>query len=124
MRIVERRGTFYVERPARRWAQLLAAFLILLWALVMVAGLGGAMLMEFLVATLLLGAPGIWLALTLGTPKRERVITYVDGRQVPGGVLLRVVDARNVPHELVVDKVLGLGLALAFSAPPSPKEAA
>jgi hypothetical protein len=110
MRIVNARGGYYVERKSRFGMALGAVLLGIAWFVLaiplFIGGSGGTAL----VLTVVLGIPAIVLA-AKAARKRWKITAVIEARQVAGGVLVHVMDVRQVAHQLVTDEQTAQGLA-------------
>lgn len=112
------RGVYYVERGRRMWADVLSAVLFVLWVITaLIPGLTGATGAGGVIfGTVILLVPALILSYGPSRPKRWKIAAVVDGRDVPGGVLLTVMDVRNQRHELIVDQAVAVDLAKSLEA--------
>ncbi|MCB2411777.1 hypothetical protein LGT39_02800 [Demequina sp. TTPB684] len=119
--ITQRGGTYYVERRGRTWAKVCSGILLVPWLLLtllpLLAGYGFAPL--DVVWTLVWFTPAALLSFGPGRTKRHEIIAMLDARDVAGGVLMTVMDARQVTHQLVVNGDASAAMASALSGSPN-----
>lgn len=118
-RITYTRSGWVVERVSRYGMALGAILLGVAWFIVCVPLMpSGRWWGLIFLATLIFGIPAAILAAKSGR-QRRRIIAVIDAREVAGGVLLRVVDERQVQHELVTDNHTAERLAHGFTGQAS-----
>ncbi|WP_430868997.1 hypothetical protein [Demequina aurantiaca] len=118
-KITLRRGTYYLEYKGKTWAKVLSGILLGIWVVLIVlpAVVGATDPWSFLVGSMFLLPPAALLSFLPGRNWLRRVTAIIDGRDVPGGAWVAVMDSRNERHELVVEQGLAIDLARALSVP-------
>lgn len=109
--VVNRKGGYFVEAPGSGAAKIVAGFLLAVWLVLSMIAVFSGSWGEAFAYTLFVGGPAFAISHLWGSPKRHKIAAVIHANQVAGGVLLRVMDERQVQHELVVDEATAQGIA-------------